>query len=753
MGQDSPAAPPARQRSDSDESTTQWLKSNFPLAGGALLALLTLALAMVFISVEERRLTAEQRLGVQAKLGQVQASIEAQLAKNIGLLHTLTAEVELSNSLENKEFSRLAMRLAEHNPQLANIVVAPELIGLLEYNRSIGKTYIGFDYRSSIEDYVSIKKAIESQDVVIDGPSDFQHGQRLLTLRAPISNASGTWGVVQLAIDYQHLLDQAGLFNALGELEVGISPADRPVSDESIIYGGVESFGEGAVSSYVALPQRQWLISAQPTGGWHIPFSSLQWHWLTAVCLAGMLGYLGHRALLNLQRRSDEIEAANYRAHYDVLTGLSNRYYFTRRLGEIIEQSRREQSDFAVLFMDIDHFKQINDALGQGCGDMLIKTVASLVEKQLPEGASLGRLSSDEFLLLVEFNDPEQGRARQEGAALAEQIRASFAEQLPVAGEWLKVSVSVGCAVLGEDGESFDMLLRHVDLALCKAKADGRDRVEFFNNGMDLEASRKLALQTDLHRAYKQQEFELFYQPIVDLDTGTTRSVECLLRWRKEDGSLVSPAEFIPALVSSGLIVDVGGWVIETACREMARQQQPRSVAVNVSPCQLDSDAIIFLIEGVLADTGLPPELLVLEITEDLIIQDKGWAIERLNRLHRMGIRIALDDFGTGYSSLSYLKMLPVDKLKIDQSFVRDMLTDPEDSAIVTTIISMAGALGLELIAEGVETQQQADQLRQMGCQLVQGYFYQRPQPDLALSLSLGGEIATPVIVEQPVRH
>ena len=317
MGQDSPAAPPARQRIDSDKSTPQWLKSNFPLVGSALLALFTLALAMVFISVEERRLRAEQRLGVQAKLGQIQASIEAQLAKNIGLLHTLTAEVELSSNLEEQEFSRLAMRLAEHNPQLASIVVAPELIGLWEYNRTAGKSYIGFNYRSSIEDYASIKKAIETGDVVIDGPGDFQHGQRLLTLSAPISSSTGTWGIVQLSIDYQHLLDKAGLFNALGALEIGISPADRPVSDESIIYGGVDSFAEGAVNSYVSLPQRQWLISAQPTGGWHIPFSSLQWHWLTAVCLAAVLGYLGLRALVTLQRRSDEIEAANYRAHYD----------------------------------------------------------------------------------------------------------------------------------------------------------------------------------------------------------------------------------------------------------------------------------------------------------------------------------------------------------------------------------------------------------------------------------------------------
>mgnify|MGYP000011706381 FL=1 len=420
--------------------------------------------------------------------------------------------------------------------------------------------------------------------------------------------------------------------------------------------------------------------------------------------------------------------------HFDSLTGLPNRLLIRERISQAMIQEEVADKQFTTMLINIDNFKTVNDALGQYSGDLLIKMTAQIIKAIVGVGDTLGRLSADEFILLAQTGDNAVDDTHQ----LASTIRQQFSSPMEIAGEKVKISVSVGCTMLKEAND-VDEVLRFCDLALCKAKADGRDRVVFYEADMDAEVSNKLSLHTALHHALQAGEYELFYQPIIDLNTLETVSVECLLRWRREDGTLVSPAQFIPALVSSGLIIDVGAWVIEEACTHMAelKLESDVSIAINVSPIQLESDAIIDHVKQVLQKTGLPANRLVLEITEDLVIQDQGWAITRLKRLRDLGITVALDDFGTGYSSLAYLKMLPVNKLKIDQSFVRDMLGDPEDSAIVETIISIAKALKLELIAEGVETQEQADHLKALGCGNVQGYYYQRPQPILEKSIHI----------------
>ena len=420
--------------------------------------------------------------------------------------------------------------------------------------------------------------------------------------------------------------------------------------------------------------------------------------------------------------------------HFDSLTGLPNRLLLRERISQAMIQEEIAGKQFTTMLINIDNFKTVNDALGQYSGDLLIKMTAKMVSSIVGVSDTLGRLSADEFILLAQTGTD----AVKDTELLANKIRKQFSSPMEIAGEKAKISVSIGCTMLS-DANDVDEVLRFSDLALCKAKADGRDRVIFYHTDMDAEVTEKLSLNTALHHAFQVGEFELFYQPIIDLDTLKTVSVECLLRWRREDGSLVSPAQFIPALVASGLIMDVGAWVIEEACTRMAslEEESQVSIAINVSPCQLESDAIIEHVKQVLHKTQLPANRLVIEITEDLVIEDQGWAITRLKKLRDLGITVALDDFGTGYSSLAYLKMLPVNKLKIDQSFVRDMLGDPEDSAIVETIISIAKTLKLELIAEGVETQEQADHLKALGCEHVQGYLYQRPQPILEKSINI----------------
>lgn len=436
----------------------------------------------------------------------------------------------------------------------------------------------------------------------------------------------------------------------------------------------------------------------------------------------------------DIRERKRQAAQVDKLKHYDSLTSLPNRLLVRERISQALLSEELESKQYTTMIINIDNFKTVNDALGQSSGDLLIKMTSQIIKSVIRLGDTLGRLSADEFILLTRT----ERAGIDEGKELAEKIRSKFSKSLEIAGDKAKISVSIGCTLLSE-GRDVDEILRFSDLALCKAKADGRDRVVFYEADMDLEVTQKLSLNTDLHHAFQMREFELFYQPIIDLQTNQTVSVECLLRWRRQDGSLVSPAQFIPPLVESGLIVDVGAWVIEEACVAMSaiESDTQASIAINVSPIQLESDAIIDHVVKVLQKTGLAPNRLVLEVTEDLVIQDQGWAISRLRKLRDLGITVALDDFGTGYSSLAYLKMLPVNKLKIDQSFVRDMLGDPEDSAIVETIISIGKTLKLELIAEGVETKAQADHLRSLGCQNVQGYYYQKPQPILEKSIHI----------------
>ncbi|MFT5707129.1 MAG: diguanylate cyclase (GGDEF)-like protein/PAS domain S-box-containing protein, partial [Oceanospirillaceae bacterium] len=434
------------------------------------------------------------------------------------------------------------------------------------------------------------------------------------------------------------------------------------------------------------------------------------------------------------ERKQQEIQMDKL-MHYDQLTGLPNRLLMRERISQALTKNEGQEHAFATMIINIDNFKTVNDALGQASGDLLIKMTAKIIQSLINTEDNLGRLSADEYLLLIERSNFKKDAMEN----IAQNIRAQFLQPLDIAGSSVKISVSIGCSIIEIDSAiEVEEVLRFTDLALCKAKADGRDRVVFYHTDMDHQANQKLQLNTELYHAFQTEEFELFYQPIIALESQKTVSVECLLRWRKSDGSLISPAHFIPPLVASGLIVEVGAWVIEKACTAMAQFKDSNvSIAINVSPCQLESDAIIVHIQKVLAKTGLAPQRLVIEITEDLVIQDQGWAIARLKTLRKMGVTVALDDFGTGYSSLAYLKMLPVNKLKIDQSFVRDMLGDPEDSAIVETIISIAKTLKLEIIAEGVETLAQAEHLRLLGCENVQGYYYQKPQPNLAKSVYL----------------
>jgi diguanylate cyclase (GGDEF)-like protein/PAS domain S-box-containing protein len=427
----------------------------------------------------------------------------------------------------------------------------------------------------------------------------------------------------------------------------------------------------------------------------------------------------------------------NYLAYYDVLTGLPSRTLFQDRLDQALTSANRHKGRLAVLLLDLDDFKNINDSLGHNAGDQLLKQFATRLVGGLREGDTVARLGGDEFVAILDNVASEE-----DASVVTQKILKLGIEPFTIDGHQLFVTCSIGIAFYPKDGEDDETLLKNADAALYRAKDQGRNNAQFCSAEMNGKALQSLTLANDLRHALKQQEFLLHYQPRVNLCSGEITGMEALVRWQHPEQGLVPPGRFIPAAEDSGLIVPLGTWVLHTACAQNKAWQaaglKPVCVAVNLSARQFRQQDMVELVSRILQETGLDPVYLELELTESMIMHDADATIATLARLKTIGVKLSIDDFGTGYSSLSYLKRFPIDFLKIDQSFVRDLTTDPDDAAITKTIISMAHDLGHKVIAEGVETEAQKSFLHLHHCDEMQGYLFSKPVPAEQVEVLLG---------------
>ncbi|MBI4996998.1 MAG: EAL domain-containing protein [Rhodocyclales bacterium] len=427
------------------------------------------------------------------------------------------------------------------------------------------------------------------------------------------------------------------------------------------------------------------------------------------------------------ERKAAE-ERAAYLAYYDVLTGLPNRSLVQDRLQQAVVTADRAATKVALLMVDLDRFKTINDSLGHSVGDRLLIEVAKRLKLCLREGDTLCRQGGDEFLILL----PDLPDADACVSHLA-RLTDALAQPFRVEPRELAVTVSMGIAIYPNDGPDLGTLLKKADMAMYRAKEAGRNTYRFFNEEMNDEAEERLAMHSNLRRALDAGQFVLHYQPQIEIASGRLVGAEALLRWNHPNLGLVLPGRFIPVAEESGLIVPIGEWVLREACREAASWQRQGMagvvVAVNLSALQFKRGEIEVSVTRALDESGLDPALLELELTESILIHDTENVLATVMRLKHMGLKLSIDDFGTGYSSLAYLKRFKVDKLKIDQSFIRDLAKDPDDAAIVRAVVQMARSLGLRTIAEGVEDRHVLDHLRLYRCDEAQGYFFSRPVP------------------------
>jgi diguanylate cyclase (GGDEF)-like protein len=433
-----------------------------------------------------------------------------------------------------------------------------------------------------------------------------------------------------------------------------------------------------------------------------------------------------------LEREMGERERAEERARvlafHDALTGLPNRLLFNDRLKLALSQADRHHRRLAVLFVDLDRFKLINDSLGHSLGDILLRQVADRLITTVRHSDTVARLGGDEFtLLLPELHGPE------DAARTARKILSAIRKPFALEGREVFATPSIGIAMYPDDGEDVDTLLKNADTAMYRAKDEGRDNFQLYTAAMNDHALKRLSLESGLRRALPNRELRLWYQPVVNLADGEIHGFEALLRWQHPALGLVPPAEFVPVAEATGLIVPIGPWVLRTACEQVRAWQEtsgrPLSVAVNLSARQFEQADLTQQITRALEQSRLPPESLELEIVESSAMRNAESSIKTLAQIKATGVRISIDDFGVGYSSLSYLRRLPIDTLKIDRSFVRDITVDPGDAAIVTAVVGLARTLNLLVVAEGVETREQLDFLRARGCDRMQGYLMSAPLP------------------------
>ncbi|RFF29083.1 putative bifunctional diguanylate cyclase/phosphodiesterase [Wenzhouxiangella sediminis] len=682
-----------------------------------------------FIHGEQQRDADLQRFLALQALSTYRARVEGRLDANLISVRTLRAEIALNPDVDPRRFERLVSELLTADLHTQHIAAAPDLVVRYIFPREGNEAALGFDYRTNPEQYRSIQAAIEAGDIVINGPVDLVQGGRAMIGRVPVYERSGGdfWGVLSVVIDHERLFRDAGLMDAQ-RWHIGLRGTDGKGMEGGVILGEADWWRLDPVTVPVELPVGRWILAAVPAeGGWDPPMGSYPWQWLGGSVLNLALALLIFGLLVSRRRLQGALSTISHQARFDSLTELPNRQYFMYQLGEAIHWSRRRQGRFALLFIDLDHFKEINDSLGHEAGDELLQAVGERIRAAVRGQDLVGRFGGDEFVVLVhELGDPVDAEI------VADKLLRALHPVIQIHGHDVTIEGSIGIAVYPEDGQSASDLLKHADLAMYAAKAAGRGTSHFFNDSLRQQAESHLRLHNEIKRGLAENEFAVHYQPIVDAASRRLVAVEALLRWRHPRRGLVGPGHFIPVAERTGVIRALGDFVLRQSCRDLVAMQRAGldiRLAINRSSREFNDRRTVMNWLEIIDESGVARDRLTLEITESVLMPDKARQHRLLRRLNAEGVGLAIDDFGQGYSSVTYLKKFPVSQIKIDRVFVQDMGESPEQRALVEALVKMAQALHLQVVAEGVETTEQADQLTGLGCQMLQGFHFGRPMP------------------------
>jgi diguanylate cyclase (GGDEF)-like protein len=620
----------------------------------------------------------------------------------------------------------------------------------------------------SVADQDYFRKQRDSGSIVVGQLPRGATGEGKLPFTRRLSAANGDFdGVVIVAVDAAFFVSgydasKLGEHGVLGILGTdGIFRVRRSgdsmfsgdaIDDSSLLPKPDETEAEPPISRSSWDGMRRW-ISAREIYGFPLAIvvglsqdeqlaavkrDSTNYIWRAAACSIGIVlltALLGRMSWQLAQSRLRESESkleharrVEYLAYHDGLTGLPNRSMFSKLLSQRISEARRYDRQLAVAFLDLDRFKQINDTLGHEAGDQLLQEVATRLQGCVRDSDTVARLGGDEFVVLLP--ELEDGKC---AATVAHKVLAVIGKAFTLIGHEFRVTASIGISVYPQDGQDEQTLTKNADIAMYQAKAEGKNNFQFYSEKLNANSLERLTLESSLRHALERDEFRLHYQSKRDIRSGRIAGVEALLRWEHPDLGTVTPMQFIPVAEETGLIVPIGKWVLKTAClQSMAWQNEglpPLSIAVNMSARQFSDEYLLQDLESILKATGMNPQLLELELAESLLIHDVENTLRILTGLKSLGVRIAVDDFGTGYSSLATLQRFPLDTVKIDRSFIGDLAGPSENAALADAIVAMGKSLSLTVIAQGVETKEQADFLRAHACDELQGFYFNRPLP------------------------
>ncbi len=699
-----------------------------------LSVILTLIIIFLAVALYREYETENQKKEILFKVSKVRVQMEETINSAIFLTKGLITHIRLNPNMTQTEFEIVAQQLIDDHPIIRNIAAAPNFIIRMFYPVEGNEQIKGLDYRDLPEQFPSALRAKEFGQVVLAGPQQLVQGDDGFIGRFPVyikdkSGGEEFWGIIATVINVDAFYRAAGLYDSSLGLEFAIRGKDG-LGDKGNIFFGEESLfkDDQSVLTNVTIPGGFWQIAARPAGGWSTSVGPILFIYLLGFISAflAIISYL-IRKRHESQRRENE-QHISYLAYHDSLTGLPNRAQFVQELDRELGHVQRAGELIALLMLDLDHFKQINDTMGHAAGDQVLKEVSLRLKSRVRKEDHIARLGGDEFAIIQrDLNIYE------DAVSFAQDLLILLSQPYDIKGTKFQGGASIGIAIW-HPGQPIDAdLFEQADIALYKAK-ETRGCFAFYTSEMTNEVKRRVDLRNDLEEALNTDELFLVYQPQIDMRSNKLIGVEALLRWKHPGKGFISPAEFIPIAEMHGMMHRLGFRVLTEACETFYRWrdkgESPEVMAVNISPNQLDSEVFEKKIIDLIDCLGMPGEMLELEVTERIMVQPRTSTDLILRKLADKGIKLSMDDFGTGYSSLLTLRRWPFHRLKIAQEFVRDMLIDPSDREIVRAIIGLAENLGLEVIAEGVEEVEQLEFLQQNGCYLIQGYLLAHPMTE-----------------------
>ncbi|TRW50417.1 EAL domain-containing protein [Aliidiomarina halalkaliphila] len=682
-----------------------------------------------FVMTDRDRQVENKRYLALEQLSTIRARLEGLLQTNLIAIRQLHTELTLEPEISEYRFAALTENLMSQNLHIRHLAIAQDFQIRMIYPLAGNESALGFDYRTRPDQLRTLHEAISNRTITLNGPVALAQGGEALIARVPVfsNNTGELLALISQVIDHESLFSDAGLLSH-PELNISLRGLDGTGAQGELITGHYDVWDANPVELTVSLPRGEWKLAAVPlSGDWAPADRTGSLYLIFGTLLALLIAAMTYLLLRNQQRLRQAFGLISNQARFDNLTGLANRHFFEEQLSTYMSACERRDEKFALLFIDLDHFKEVNDALGHSAGDDLLKLVTGRLQASLRRDDIVARLGGDEFVVVLK-NLSEPFHAQLQAQKLLKHIR----EPMNLGNNEVSIGASIGIALFPRDGDSHAELLKAADLAMYAAKDSGRGTSEFFNDELREQASTHLHMHQAILQGIRNNDFLVHYQPVINSKDGSLHSIEALARWKHPTRGLLLPKDFIAIAEKSGAIRELGNFVLNCVCMDIPALQaagMKGRVAINFSSHQFYDKVAMDHWFQIMQQHQVDPTCFTFEITESMLLPDRERQRDLLLEVNDRGVTLAIDDFGTGYSSASYLKHFPISLLKIDRTFVTGVPDDPHQNALLSALIHMARALNIDVVIEGVETVSQVNFLNMQTANLIQGFYFAKPMP------------------------